>query len=108
MAAVRPTARQGDGAAIVRGWVALYTFGLYESASCDSSGHGEGEIYLESGVEELSGADESFTLGLKIAPPAAGHFITTTATNPAGSTSEFSACFAVPPIESVFSDSFEE
>jgi len=28
MAAVRPTARQGDGAAIVRGWVALYTFGL--------------------------------------------------------------------------------
>ena len=73
-----------------------------------TSGHGEGEIYLATGSELLSGGAESFTLGLKIAPPPAGHVVTVTATNPAGSTSEFSACFTVPVIESVFSDSFEE
>jgi CSLREA domain-containing protein len=83
-----------------------YTLAFYESAACDASGHGEGEILLDVRQVNLSSSVENFAVTLPSAP-ASGHVITATATNPAGSTSEFSNCVtAARPVE-VFADGFE-
>jgi len=83
--------------------------GACRRSVADPSGHGEGEILLFEFSVPLSGGAESFdvTNKLKLDPPAAGNVLTATATAPDGSTSEFSACFVVPVVEALFSDSFE-
>jgi hypothetical protein len=58
-------------------------------------------------VVSLSGNAESFSVTLPVTPPAPGHVITATATDPAGNTSELSACLAAPVILTVFADGFE-
>jgi hypothetical protein len=83
-----------------------YTIGLYANTSCDPSGHGEGEIYLggfslttnSSGVGAAVGAEDPFT---------AGQYLTVTATDNEGNTSEFSPCFLVGGDDEIFSDGFE-
>lgn len=68
---------------------------FYGSAACDPSGYGEGERYLGAGtVTTGASGSASFTIPLALAP-AAGSHLTATATDPAGSTSELSACRAV-------------
>ena len=66
---------------------------FFANALCDPSGHGEGETFL--GATDVSvGAEGDATFSVSYAAPAgAGGFITSTATNPSGSTSEFSNCF---------------
>ena len=66
---------------------------FFANAVCDSSGYGEGEMFL--GATDVSvGADGDATFSVSFAAPAgAGGFITSTATNPSRSTSEFSNCF---------------
>ncbi|MCI1729080.1 MAG: CSLREA domain-containing protein [Chiayiivirga sp.] len=86
---------------------APYLIALYESAACNALGHGNGEVFLGTQVVSLSGNAESFSVTLPVTPPAPGHVITATATDPAGNTSELSACLAAPVILTVFADGFE-
>lgn len=84
-----------------------YTIAIYESANCSSSGNGEGEILLDAQVQDFAGFFQSFSLTVQAPPPAPGHVITATATDPDGNTSEFSACFADATNDLIFADSFD-
>ena len=85
---------------------AIYTIAAYEDVECDPSGHGEGAILLGSRRVVLSGNAENFLVELPN-PPALGAIVTTTATDPNGSTSEFSACQVVTDAERFLADGFE-
>jgi hypothetical protein len=75
-----------------------YTIDFYSNTEVDPSGFGEGETYLGAlDVETDSLGEASFSFPLEA--NTAGRFITTTATDPDGNTSEFSmASEAVPAI----------
>jgi hypothetical protein len=64
---------------------------FFSSAQCDPTGSGEGQTFI--GVTDVTtaGNDAAFNVTLPVTLPS-GHFITATATNPVGSTSEFSQC----------------
>jgi CSLREA domain-containing protein len=65
---------------------------FFANSACDASGNGEGELYL--GAESVTtdgGGDVAFSSSVPTSIPS-GWVVTATATNPAGSTSEFSAC----------------
>ena len=81
---------------------------VFSSTDCDASGNGEGRVFLGSGMVTTSGAgDVGFTV-TTTATFVTGAEITATATNPAGSTSEFSACLeAVSTPVPIFGDGFE-
>jgi CSLREA domain-containing protein len=68
-----------------------YELDLFLESSCDPSGNGEGPLLLGStAVTTTPSGDASFALTLPVTGP--GGFVTATATDPAGNTSEFSAC----------------
>jgi hypothetical protein len=68
-----------------------FTVDFYASPMADPSGFGEGDRYLGSAaVTTDAGGTARFSFSL-LAPLAAGDVVTATATDPAGSTSEFSA-----------------
>jgi len=69
---------------------------FFSNASCDSSGFGEGETFLEARnvTTDASGA-ASFSLPLSSTPVPPNRSITATATDPNGNTSEFSRCVPV-------------
>lgn len=69
---------------------------FFSNSTCDPFGHGEGELFLGSSLETTLDGDGnvSFTVDFETTVPV-GQFITATATNPAGNTSEFSACVSV-------------
>ncbi len=75
-----------------------YVLDFYSNSEADASGYGEGETWLGSldvHTNAQSAADFSFPLD----PSSRGRFITGTATDPAGNTSEFSmASEVVPPL----------
>jgi YVTN family beta-propeller protein len=79
---------------------------LYSNDVADPSGFGEGQTYLDVvTVATDSSCNASFSIVLPIAVPA-GKFITATATNSTGNTSEFSAAFEVVSIcDSALTDS---
>jgi titin len=63
----------------------------YANTEMDPSGYGEGEIYLGETTVYTGGAGTAlFSANINVAPPP-GSFITATATDPDGNTSEFSA-----------------
>jgi hypothetical protein len=71
----------------------LFTVDFYASPSCSSTGYGEGKVYLGSTMVTTDGScNGTFNASLPVAT-AAGSYITATATNSNGSTSEFSQCF---------------
>jgi hypothetical protein len=71
-----------------------YRIEFFVSDACDASGFGEGITFLGSTTIELdSSGIREFALDLP--PTAAGQGLTATATNAAGSTSEYSACTIV-------------
>ncbi|HYP39497.1 MAG TPA: hypothetical protein VEX13_03985 [Chloroflexia bacterium] len=87
---------------------ATYTIRFFSSTSCDPSGYGEGKTFLGSAtVTTGSNCNASFNVTLPVAVPS-GRFITGTATNAGGSTSEFSICIissaTVPSCTLQFSD----
>lgn len=68
-----------------------YRVEYFTTPSCDTSGNGEGKTFL--GFQSLTTnafGNASISFGASLLP--IGSAITATATNPAGSTSEFSAC----------------
>ena len=72
-----------------------YHLELFASPSCDPSGHGEGQVLIAS-LDDAT--DPAGVLGFSVSAlgsQPAGSFITATATDPNGSTSEFSACLEV-------------
>jgi trimeric autotransporter adhesin len=73
---------------------------VFSQTACDPSGHGEGATLVQSLAVTTDGSGNAvfnFALATATAP---GTMFTATATNPAGSTSEFSACRRVnhPPV----------
>jgi CSLREA domain-containing protein len=69
--------------------IAIEFFG---NPTCDSSGHGEGQHFLGSLLVNGPG---SFTANLPTSMPAGDMWVTATATDANGNTSEFSACVLV-------------
>ncbi|MDQ5822964.1 MAG: S-layer homology domain-containing protein [Chloroflexota bacterium] len=73
-----------------------FTIEFFTNTTCHASGHGEGRAFVGStAVTTLSNGNGSFTFNPEQALPG-GSFITATATDPSGNTSEFSACFQLP------------
>ncbi|HLL76958.1 MAG TPA: LamG-like jellyroll fold domain-containing protein, partial [Pyrinomonadaceae bacterium] len=69
-----------------------YAVEFFSNASCDASGNGEGRTFLGSTSVTTNGSgNASINATLTTATPA-GEFVTATATDPSGNTSEFSAC----------------
>ncbi len=68
---------------------------LFASLVCDASGYGQGQRPLgavDAATDASGNAAFVATLGAALGP-----WITATATDPSGNTSEFSACFPTPP-----------
>ena len=87
---------------------ASYTLAIYESASCDASGNGEGQTFLGTETVVLSGGAESFAISLPLPLNPQALQFSATATDANGNTSEFSACrlaSALPEI--IFQSRFE-
>ena len=69
-----------------------FTLEFFANSTCDPSGYGEGEVFIGSTTVTTDGAgDASFDVELPGSVPP-GAFVTATATDPGGNTSEFSAC----------------
>ena len=71
-----------------------YTIQFFASVTCDGSGFGEGERLVGHFVNVASGGASQFTLTEAVP---VGQFITATATDALGNTSEYSACRVVMP-----------
>ena len=77
---------------------ATYTIDFYANSSVDPSGYGEGRRYLGSTTATTdSSGNATFNVSLASATTA-GEWITATATDGAGNTSEFSAALAETPL----------
>lgn len=69
-----------------------YRIEFFASASCDATGYGEGERFVGA-ADVLTNANGNANFNVTLSEAvASGEYITATATNPDGSTSEFSAC----------------
>jgi uncharacterized repeat protein (TIGR01451 family)/CSLREA domain-containing protein len=78
-----------------------YTLEFFASSSCDTSGYGEAEtVVWSTTVSTDASGDADFEL---VAPATvtSGWYLTSTATDPTGNTSELSACREILPIPSV-------
>jgi Putative binding domain, N-terminal len=70
---------------------------FFSNGACDPSGFGEGETFIGSATVTTDGSCRaSFAITLPIAIPS-GSFITATATDPNGNTSEFARCSLLGP-----------
>jgi hypothetical protein len=68
---------------------------FFATLSCDPSGYGPGQRFLGAADRTTdSGGNVAFVASLSSA--ATGPWLTATATDPAGNTSEFAACLAIP------------
>jgi hypothetical protein len=77
---------------------------FFSNEECDPSGFGEGEKFLGATDVTTDPAGNASFVATNLAGPGAGRIVTATATDPAGNTSEFSACetigqqfFTLPP-----------
>jgi len=80
------------------------TFDLdfYATGTCDPSGYGEGQYYLGADTVTTDGnGDVTFATKLAVSMPL-GYSVTSTATDPDGNTSEFSACVVIEPIYTIY------
>jgi len=86
-----------------------FSIAVYANTTCDSTGNGEGEIYLGRAPVVLFDNNaltmQTFSVNIDGAP--AGAIITTTATDAGGSTSEFSACKSMTLGDGIFKNGFE-
>jgi trimeric autotransporter adhesin len=80
------------GGNINSGVLRSYLIDFFANIACDPSGNGEGQFYLGStGVNTDINGNAGFNVTLPVA--ASGRFITATATDLDGNSSEFSPCF---------------
>ena len=71
-----------------------YTIDVYDSPACDPTGNGEGTTHVASFSVVTDGAGDA-PFGERPLSPAASGFLTATATDASGNTSEFSSCLDV-------------
>ena len=76
---------------------AAFRVELFSTAAADPSGFGQGQTYLGSVTVNTSGSGAGSFVFTPGSPLAVGQFITATATDPLGNTSEFSAARVVLP-----------
>jgi CSLREA domain-containing protein len=69
-----------------------FTIDFYDSPTCDGSGNGEGKVYLGSTITTTTDGNGDVSFSFVTTAVTAGDYITATATDSAGNTSEFSAC----------------
>ena len=80
---------------------------FFASPDCDSSGHGEGKRYLGS-LTVTTDASGDGVFGAAVSGTLAeSEWVTATATDPVGNTSELSACLAATMDPEIFDDGFE-
>ena len=87
-----------------------FTVEVYSQTGCDPTGHGEGGTLVQSFVTNTdAGGNAAINFALANATPL-GTMFTATATDPAGNTSEFSACRRVnhPPVANAGTDQIVE
>jgi hypothetical protein len=72
-----------------------YRIEFFANTACDSSGNGQGRYFLGS-TDVMTDAGCLALIDATLSIPAPGAWITATATDPAGNTSEFSACVELP------------
>ncbi len=96
-------APSGGGTVVVGSLAAkpdtTFALDFYASSACDGSGQGEGQAYLgAASVTTAASGDAQFSEFVSSVPPALP-FVTATATDAAGNTSEFSPCLnaSAPP-----------
>lgn len=68
-----------------------YRIEIFSNTACDLSGNGEGKTFVRSESLTTDGSGNASFNAAEV-PVAAGEFVTATATDPSGNTSEFSAC----------------
>ena len=73
-----------------------FTIILFSNAQCDTSGHGEGERAFHFFTVETNDAGNASFTEVVTDKSILGQYVTATATDPGGSTSEFSPCAFVP------------
>jgi hypothetical protein len=73
----------------------LFTIEFFQTAGCDAGGYGEGATLLLSTTAMTNGSGNVSSFASPSVTPAAGAFITATATDPSNNTSEFSAGRAI-------------
>jgi CSLREA domain-containing protein len=84
-----------DGATTIRGSLdsapnQVFDLEFFTNPTCDASGHGEGTAFAGRSQTQTDAIGQAtFVVGITAQP---GDFVTATATDPAGNTSEFSAC----------------
>jgi hypothetical protein len=78
----------------------IFTLEVFANRACHPSGAGEGEVPIGT-TEVMTGTNGTvhFTVALP-APDAGNRFLTATATDPAGNTSEYSRCAAIGAVPS--------
>ena len=91
----------GGGMTTVRGRLnstpnTLFRLQFFANAACDPAGDGEGETFVGE-VDAMTGAGGDAIFAASFPARPATDVITATATDPAGNTSEFSACAALVP-----------
>ncbi len=95
-----------DGGTLIEGTLqsaanASFMLQFFTSDECDASGNGEGASFLGSGAVNID-ANGQATFSITMDSTASiGQFVTATATDSAGNTSEFSACFEITTAVSV-------
>lgn len=97
---VLSTAASGGGFTVVQGTLnstanTTFTLGFYSSSTCDGSGFGEGEVFLGTTMVTTDGSGNAAIAATLPVSVGAGQVVTATATDPGGSTSEFSNCAVV-------------
>jgi CSLREA domain-containing protein len=82
-----------------------YEIDIYSSPACDASGNGEGRAFVETKTVTTDGSGHAIFDTSSDLLPYPGAFVTATATDADGNTSELSACFdalTVPQLGPVF------
>jgi parallel beta-helix repeat protein len=72
-----------------------YTLEFFATTACDDSGSGEGESFIGSITTTTDALGEASFVFFRLIAQQPGVFITATATDPDGNTSEFSACVMI-------------
>ena len=74
-----------------------YRIEFFSNEACDTSGFGEGEIYIGTTDVTTGGSGSATYASVMLPPVVVGRTLTATATDPSGNTSEFSQCRQVEP-----------
>ncbi|MDZ4811354.1 MAG: hypothetical protein SGI99_01895 [Pseudomonadota bacterium] len=97
---------------VVRG--APYELQFFANSRCDESGHGEGEILLETETVTITNSScpignctANFDYFIQANGAEPNDYLSATATAPDGSTSEFAPCIRILAVDIIFTDDFE-